>query len=105
MMQTYEQRAAREGVVLKQISFPVPATSADLVKRFEAAITPKTRVMHFSHITNLTVSGGRTGERGSGSENGPSVNRQHPANVSYRPRIHHRKSGVRGGGAGDDGGR
>ncbi len=54
MMQTYEQRAAREGVVLKQISFPVPASSADLVKRFEAGITPRTRVMHFSHITNLT---------------------------------------------------
>ena len=53
MIQTYEQRALREGVVLKQISFPVPATSADLVTRFEAAITPRTKVMHFSHITNL----------------------------------------------------
>jgi selenocysteine lyase/cysteine desulfurase len=54
MIQTYEQRALREGVVLKQISFPVPAASADLVKRFEAAITPRTKVIHFSHITNLT---------------------------------------------------
>jgi hypothetical protein len=27
---------------------------------------------------------GRTGERGSGSENGPSVNRRHPTNVFYR---------------------
>jgi isopenicillin-N epimerase len=54
MMQTYEQREKREGVKLVQISFPVPATSADLVKRFEAAITPRTKVLHFSHITNLT---------------------------------------------------
>ena len=27
---------------------------ADLVKRFEAAITPATKVLHFCHITNLT---------------------------------------------------
>jgi hypothetical protein len=36
-------------------------------------------------LNSLTsVPGGRTGERGSGSENGPSVTRRHPTNVSYR---------------------
>jgi isopenicillin-N epimerase len=54
MLQTWQQRAARDGIKLTQISFPVPATNADLVRRFEAAITPATRVLHFCHITNLT---------------------------------------------------
>ena len=54
MLQTWNQRVARDGIKLTQISFPVPATQADLVKRFEAAITPATKVMHFCHITNLT---------------------------------------------------
>ena len=54
MLQTWEQRVARDGIKLTKIAFPVPATQADLLKRFEAAITPATRVMHFCHITNLT---------------------------------------------------
>ena len=54
MLQTWQQRVAREGIKLTQISFPVPATNADLIKRFEAAITPATKVLHFCHITNLT---------------------------------------------------
>lgn len=54
MLQTYEQRVLRDGITLKKISFKVPATSAALVKAFEQAITPKTKLIHFSHITNLT---------------------------------------------------
>jgi isopenicillin-N epimerase len=54
MLQTWEQRVARDGIKLTQISFPVPATWPDLVRRFEQAITPATKVMHFCHITNLT---------------------------------------------------
>jgi selenocysteine lyase/cysteine desulfurase len=54
MLQTWQQRVARDGIKLTQISFPVPPSSADLIKRFEAAITPATRVLHFCHITNLT---------------------------------------------------
>ncbi len=54
MLQTWQQRVARDGIKLTQIPFPVPATNADLVKRFEAAITPATKVLHFCHITNLT---------------------------------------------------
>ena len=55
MITTYQQRERRDGIKLKQISFPVPVTSMDdLYDRFEKAITPKTKVMHFCHITNRT---------------------------------------------------
>jgi selenocysteine lyase/cysteine desulfurase len=55
MITTWKQRERRDGIVLKQITFPVPPPSPDdLVRRFEQAITPKTRVIHVCHITNLT---------------------------------------------------
>jgi selenocysteine lyase/cysteine desulfurase len=33
----------------------VPTTQDDLYRRFENAITPKTKVFHFCHVTNLTA--------------------------------------------------
>jgi selenocysteine lyase/cysteine desulfurase len=55
MLTTWDQRARREGIVVRKISFPVPPPSmGDLVRRFEEAIGPRTRVLHFCHITNLT---------------------------------------------------
>jgi len=54
MLQTWDQRAARDGIKLTKIAFPVPPAQDDLVRRFEAAITPATKVIHFCHITNLT---------------------------------------------------
>jgi isopenicillin-N epimerase len=55
MITTWEQRVRREGIVLKQVSFPTPPPSMDyLVDIFAKGITPKTRVIHFCHITNLT---------------------------------------------------
>ena len=55
MITCWKQRERRDGVVLKQISFEVPPPSMDyLVKRFEDNITPKTKVIHLCHITNLT---------------------------------------------------
>ena len=55
MITTRQQRERREGIVLKTISFPTPPPSLDdLAERFERAITPRTRVIHFCHITNLT---------------------------------------------------
>ncbi len=54
MLQTWEQRVTRDGIKLTKITFPVPPTQADLVQRFERAITPATKVIHFCHITNLT---------------------------------------------------
>jgi isopenicillin-N epimerase len=53
MLTTYQQRERRDGIKLKTISFPVPAISHDdLYKRFEQAVTPQTKVIHFCHITN-----------------------------------------------------
>ncbi|MFN7971723.1 MAG: aminotransferase class V-fold PLP-dependent enzyme [Acidobacteriota bacterium] len=55
MLTTWRQRERREGVVLKTFPFPVPPPSLDdLTERFKKAITPKTKVLHVCHITNLT---------------------------------------------------
>jgi len=55
MLDTWEQRVRRDRITLTKISFPVPPPSLDdLRQRFEAAITPRTKVLHFCHITNLT---------------------------------------------------
>jgi selenocysteine lyase/cysteine desulfurase len=55
MLTTFAQRERREGIVLKTISFPVPPPSMDdLYQRFERAITPRTKLILFCHITNRT---------------------------------------------------
>ncbi|MEX1187166.1 MAG: aminotransferase class V-fold PLP-dependent enzyme [Gemmatimonadaceae bacterium] len=55
MITSWEQRARREGIVVRQISFDVPPPSMSyLVRQFEKAITPRTRVIEVTHITNLT---------------------------------------------------
>ena len=54
MLTSWEQRARRDGVVVKEISFPLPAAAADVVDRFRRAITPRTRVIEITHITNLS---------------------------------------------------
>src|SRR5260370_15677091 len=56
MITTFQQRERREGIVLKQITFPVPSPGMDeLVKRFEQALPPKTKLILCCHITNLTA--------------------------------------------------
>jgi isopenicillin-N epimerase len=55
MITTWEQRERREGIVIKRISFKVPPPSDEyLVEQFRAAITPRTKVIELTHITNLT---------------------------------------------------
>ncbi len=55
MITSWQQRVAREGLVLKQISFKVPPPSDEyVVEQFRQAITPRTRVIEVTHITNLT---------------------------------------------------
>jgi selenocysteine lyase/cysteine desulfurase len=55
MLTTWDQRVRRDGVVLKQVPFPAPPPSMDyLVDLFAKNIGPKTRVIHFCHITNLS---------------------------------------------------
>jgi isopenicillin-N epimerase len=55
MLTTFAQRQRREGIVLKTISFPVPPPSMDdLYRRFEQAVTPRTKLILLCHITNRT---------------------------------------------------
>jgi isopenicillin-N epimerase len=55
MVTTWKQRAAREGIVFKQVEMPVPVTDPkQIVALFEQAITPRTRVMHFCQAIFLT---------------------------------------------------
>jgi selenocysteine lyase/cysteine desulfurase len=55
MITTWEQRVRRDGIVLKQVSFPVPLTDPKvLVDRIAAQITPRTKAIELTHITNLT---------------------------------------------------
>jgi len=55
MLTTWDQRMRREGIKVTRFQFPVPTTEDDLYQRFEKAITPRTKVFHFTHITNLTA--------------------------------------------------
>jgi len=55
MLDTWDQRVRRDGIVVKKVSFPVPPPSLDvLADALLSAITPATKVLHFCHITNLT---------------------------------------------------
>jgi selenocysteine lyase/cysteine desulfurase len=54
MLTTWDQRQRREKIKVTKINFPVPTTADDLYQRFEKAITPQTKVLHFCHVTNLT---------------------------------------------------
>ena len=55
MITTWQQRERRDGVVLRQVRLPVPAEDpAEVVRRFEAALTPRTRLLHVCHMINLT---------------------------------------------------
>lgn len=55
MLTGWEQRARRDGIVLKKVAFPVPPPGLDdLYERLAAAITPRTKVLHFCHMTYTT---------------------------------------------------
>jgi selenocysteine lyase/cysteine desulfurase len=55
MRATFEQRARREGISVTLISLPVPSEDDDeVVRRFESAITERTRLILMSHMINIT---------------------------------------------------
>ncbi len=55
MLTSWGTRVRRHGITLKQLSFKVPPPSPEyLVETFRNAITPKTKVIEVTHITNLT---------------------------------------------------
>ncbi len=53
MMSAYRQRAERDGIVYKQISFDFPIEDNDaIVKAYEQAMTPRTKLVHVTHMVN-----------------------------------------------------
>jgi selenocysteine lyase/cysteine desulfurase len=53
MIQAWRQRALRDKIVYTQISFDFPVEDDDaIVAAFEKAITPKTKVIHVTHLIN-----------------------------------------------------
>jgi selenocysteine lyase/cysteine desulfurase len=55
MISTWQQRERRDKIVLKQLDFAVPVRDpTDLVRLFEQAITPRTRVIHASQVVFMT---------------------------------------------------
>ena len=56
MITSWQQRERRDGIVLKQLKFPVPVPGGldFLFNLVKDAITPKTKVIHICQITNRT---------------------------------------------------
>ena len=55
MIVTFEQRARREGIVLRQFPIPVPCDHpAEIVRLFEENITDRTKLILISHMINIT---------------------------------------------------
>jgi selenocysteine lyase/cysteine desulfurase len=53
MIQAWRQRALREGIVYTQLNFQFPIENdEEIVTAFENAITPKTKILHLTHIIN-----------------------------------------------------
>lgn len=55
MVEALKQKAQRDGVVLKQVPIPLhPLTDEEIVDVFASAITSQTRLLHVTHMINLT---------------------------------------------------
>lgn len=53
MRQAYLQRQLRDGIVYKQLSFDFPIENDEqIVKAYADAITPKTKLIHVTHVIN-----------------------------------------------------
>lgn len=55
MINAWRQRERRDGIVLKWLDFDIPMENDEaIVAKFKAAITPRTRVFHITHMINWT---------------------------------------------------
>jgi selenocysteine lyase/cysteine desulfurase len=53
MINAWKQRQQREGIVYKQLSFDFPIEDDEqIVRAYEQAITPRTRILHITHVIN-----------------------------------------------------
>jgi selenocysteine lyase/cysteine desulfurase len=49
LRETRLRHAKRFGYTVKEVQFPMPATNAQIISAFEAAITPRTRILNFAN--------------------------------------------------------
>ena len=55
MIQALNMKAARYGVVLKKVAVPLhPSSDEEIVTLYEKAITPRTKLLHLTHLFNLS---------------------------------------------------
>ncbi|MBL0308468.1 MAG: aminotransferase class V-fold PLP-dependent enzyme [Bacteroidetes bacterium] len=55
MINAYKQREKRDGIKVVWVDLDLPVENdKDLVAKFEAAITPKTKIVHLTHVINYT---------------------------------------------------
>lgn len=54
MLTTWAQRVRRDGIVLRRLAFPVPCDHETFARLVIDAMGPRTKVLHLSHIVNLT---------------------------------------------------
>ena len=53
MINAWKQRAARDGIIYNQVNFNFPIEDDEaIVKVFENSITPKTKLLHITHMVN-----------------------------------------------------
>lgn len=53
MINAWKQRAEREGIVYTQLNFKFPIENdEEIVSAYEKAITPKTKIIHITHVVN-----------------------------------------------------
>jgi selenocysteine lyase/cysteine desulfurase len=55
MLNAWRQREIRDGIILKYVELDLPMEDDDdIVKRYQALITPRTKVVHITHVINWT---------------------------------------------------
>jgi len=54
MLSAWDQRARRDKIVVRAVSFALPATDAAVLDAVTAAITPRTRAIELAQLTNWT---------------------------------------------------
>jgi isopenicillin-N epimerase len=54
MLVAWDQRARRDGIIVRAVSFPLPATDAAVIDAVTAAITARTRAIELPQLTNWT---------------------------------------------------
>lgn len=53
MINAWKQREKRDGIVLKWLNFELPIEDNEqIVRQFENAFTPKTKIVHITHMVN-----------------------------------------------------